>query len=137
VRIFFSVISILVSFAFATQAAAIEIVNPVALTQPDTAAPGAIGLTIVNKAGADKLVSTKTPVAKIAQIHNNKIKRGKMRMRRKSGLQIGANTVTTLKTDGLHIMLMGLKSPLKAGMTFPLTLNFENAGTVEVTVTVQ
>ena len=58
-------------------------------------------------------------------------------MRRKTSLDIGANTIVKLQHSGLHIMLMGLKSPLKSGMTFPLTLNFEKAGSVEVTVTVQ
>jgi copper(I)-binding protein len=36
----------------------------------------------------------------------------------------------------MHVMLMGLKEPLVEGKFFPLTLNFERAGTVEVTVTV-
>jgi hypothetical protein len=38
---------------------------------------------------------------------------------------------------GLHVMLMQLKQPLKVGDTFPLTLEFEHAGKVEVTVVVQ
>ena len=31
----------------------------------------------------------------------------------------------------------GLKAPLKEGTSFPMTLQFERAGTVEVTVVVQ
>ncbi len=96
-----------------------------------------MALTIINNAGADTLISAKTPVAKMAQIHSKKKKRGKMRMRRKTGLDIAANSVVKLKHSGLHIMLMGLKSPLESGTTFPLTLNFQNAGPIEVTVTVQ
>ena len=34
-------------------------------------------------------------------------------------------------------MLIGLKEPLKEGATFPMTLQFERAGTVEVNVVVQ
>ena len=34
-------------------------------------------------------------------------------------------------------MLIGLKKPLKAGETFPLTLTFEKAGNISVTVPVQ
>ena len=35
-----------------------------------------------------------------------------------------------------HLMLMGLKAPLKAGSSFPLKLKFEKAGEVTVEVTV-
>ena len=38
---------------------------------------------------------------------------------------------------GMHLMLIGLKAPLKEGTSFPMTLQFERAGTVEVTVDVQ
>ena len=39
-----------------------------------------------------------------------------------------------LKPGGDHVMLMGLKAPLKQGDAFPLTLVFEHAGDVTVTV---
>jgi hypothetical protein len=38
---------------------------------------------------------------------------------------------------GMHLMLVGLKEPLKDGARFPMTLEFERAGKVEVTVNVQ
>jgi len=38
------------------------------------------------------------------------------------------------KPGGMHIMLVGLKQPLKAGDSFPLTLAFQKAGAVETTV---
>ena len=34
-------------------------------------------------------------------------------------------------------MLMGLKNPLKEGDSFPMTLTFEKAGTIQVTVKVE
>jgi periplasmic copper chaperone A len=40
------------------------------------------------------------------------------------------------KPDGMHIMLLGLKHPLKAGDSFPLTLTFDKAGAVETMVKV-
>ena len=36
-----------------------------------------------------------------------------------------------------HIMLFGLKKPLVAGERFPLSLQFERAGTVQVEVQVE
>jgi len=39
--------------------------------------------------------------------------------------------------SGMHLMLIGLKEPLKDGARFPMTLDFERAGKVEVTVIVE
>jgi len=38
---------------------------------------------------------------------------------------------------GLHIMVVGLKQPLKEGQTFPLTLTFEKAGKIDVMVPIE
>jgi copper(I)-binding protein len=38
---------------------------------------------------------------------------------------------------GFHLMLVGLKQPLKEGATFPMSLQFERAGQIEVKVVVQ
>jgi hypothetical protein len=39
--------------------------------------------------------------------------------------------------SGYHLMLMGLKAPLKDGDRFPVVLNFKRAGEREVMVWVQ
>ena len=44
---------------------------------------------------------------------------------------------TILRPGGAHVMLEGLKQPLKIGETFPLTLTFKNAGQLRVEVEVQ
>ena len=41
---------------------------------------------------------------------------------------------TVLQPSHLHVMLMGLTEPLVEGQSFPLTLNFERAGSIEVKV---
>ncbi len=43
----------------------------------------------------------------------------------------------TLAPGGYHIMLMGLKQPLKEGDSFPVTLGFQGSGQVTSTVTVR
>jgi copper(I)-binding protein len=52
------------------------------------------------------------------------------------GIAVPAQQTVELKPGGLHVMLMGLKHPLVEGETFPLTLEFEHAGTLEVEVTI-
>jgi len=43
----------------------------------------------------------------------------------------------TFAPQGAHVMLIGLKAPLKKGASFPAILHFEKAGDVTVEVTVQ
>ena len=42
-----------------------------------------------------------------------------------------------LQPGAYHVMLTDLKRPLQAGDTFPLTLGFEKAGSIEVSVVVE
>ena len=105
-----------------------------AMALADTSKPGAVALTI-EADSADRLVGISTPIAGVAQVHNSKMKGKKMRMRRTESFDIPAGT-TEMKHGGTHIMLMQLSGPLVAGDHFPMTLTFENGGTVEVTVTV-
>jgi len=86
---------------------------------------------------ADRLVSLSTPVAKKAELHTMSMQGMVMKMRPLPGLDIPARQPVTLKPGGDHIMLMGLNQPLRAGQTFPLTLDFEKAGSRSVTVTVE
>ena len=63
---------------------------------------------------------------------------GVMQMREVAdGLNVPAGGSVTLKPGSYHVMLIGLKRPLTAGETFPLTLSFAKAGNISVTVPVQ
>jgi copper(I)-binding protein len=43
----------------------------------------------------------------------------------------------TLAPGGIHIMMMGLESPLEEGASHPLTHTFERAGTLETSFVVR
>lgn len=98
-------------------------------------AGGAAGafLTIHNEGDADKLVSVTSTAASDVQLHVT-IKDGDvMKMRpMDDGLDLPTKGEAVLQPGGSHIMLMGLKAPLKEGDSLPLTLHFAKAGTVEV-----
>jgi copper(I)-binding protein len=99
---------------------------------------GAAYVTIVNKGDADdRLVSAATPASDKAQLHETIEDHGVMKMRPLPALEIKAGATVTLVPGQMHVMLVGLKAPLKLGDTFPLTLTFEKAGPVEVTVKVE
>ena len=61
-----------------------------------------------------------------------------MRMRPvKDGVEILPGRSVEVVPGGLHIMLMGLAAPLKEGDAFPLSLRFEHAGTINISVHVE
>ena len=52
------------------------------------------------------------------------------------GVALDPHKPVAFHPGAMHIMLEGLKGPLKVGSTFPLTLTFEKAPPQTVTVTV-
>lgn len=96
-------------------------------------------LTIANKGqAADKLVAASSPSAGKVEIHTMEIVNDVMVMRPvDGGLEIPAGATVELKPGGLHVMFMAVKEPFKEGGTVPVTLEFEKAGKVEVTLPVQ
>lgn len=94
---------------------------------------------IENKGAAgDRLVRASTPMASRVEIHTmNLDAHGVMRMREIDGVALAPKAKVQMKPGGgLHLMLIGLKEPLKEDATFPMTLEFERAGKVEVKVIV-
>lgn len=122
--------------AAAVKAGDIAIEQPFARATP--AKVGGVFLTLKNSGGtADKLLKAASPVATNVELHTH-IKDGDaMRMRAVENIPVPANGQTALEPGGYHIMLIGLKQALKEGGSFPLTLTFEKAGSVTVSVPVQ
>ncbi len=96
-------------------------------------------LTIENKGSApDKLIGASADVAGEVEVHEMAVKDGVMTMRPlERGLTIDPGKTVKLAPGGYHLMMMNLKSPLKQGDKVPLTLQFEKAGKVAVTLDVQ
>jgi periplasmic copper chaperone A len=59
-----------------------------------------------------------------------------MKMRPLDGVEVPAGGTAEFSPGADHIMLIGLKAPLKAGDRFALTLRFEKAGEVAADVAV-
>jgi copper(I)-binding protein len=99
---------------------------------------GGAYLTIENKGkDADKLVAVSSPIAESVQIHTMSMDGDVMKMREVDGIELKpASKVEMMPGHGYHLMMLGLRQPLKAGDRFPLTLTFEKAGKTEVSVIV-
>lgn len=86
----------------------------------------------------DVLLSASAPVAAKVEVHTMSMEGDVMKMRALDKLEIkGGEKVDMQPGAGVHLMLMGLKQPLKAGDSFALTLNFRKAGKVKVEVAVK
>ncbi len=103
-------------------------------------APTAAGfLTITNRGTTvDRLIAVRTSIAAQAEIHEMKMDGNIMRMRDlANGIEIPAGATVTLAPGGLHLMLMGLKTPITKDKHVPLKLVFEKAGSIDVELAVE
>ncbi|MCP5027239.1 MAG: copper chaperone PCu(A)C [Actinomycetia bacterium] len=62
---------------------------------------------------------------------------GAMTMQEVTSIPVAVGETVSFAPGGLHVMLMGLVDPLEVGDEFDVTLTFENAGDVVVTVEVR
>jgi periplasmic copper chaperone A len=105
-------------------------------------APGqdsaSIQLTITSKKDAT-LIGVASGSAQSGEIHTMVMEGNVMKMRMIESLPLPAKTPVALGEDGNHLMLIGLKAPLKAGrkLPFALTVKFANGQTQVLRVLAQ
>lgn len=86
----------------------------------------------------DRLVAVDSDVAARVELHMTAMEDGVMRMRHvEDGIEVPAGGMAELQPGGFHVMLMGLTGPLEEGSRFPVTLTFEQAGTITIDVAVK
>lgn len=143
---FRSILTLAIAFTFGAAAHAhdykagdLRIQHPYARAIVAHQPSGAAYLAIENKGkNADKLIAVSSPVAKSAEIHTMSMDGNVMKMREVDGIDIKPSARVAMQPGhGYHIMLVGLKQPLKPGDKFPLTLTFEKSGKVDVSVSVE
>ena len=92
---------------------------------------------INNGTGADRLIGVKSDVAAHTMLHSTSMEGGVMRMRHLSdGLEIPSKAAVELSPGRTHVMLMGLKDPLKRGEKFTLRLRFKRSGEKDAVIKV-
>jgi hypothetical protein len=118
--------------------AQIEVMSPWARATPAGAESAAAYMTMINNGQtADRLVAVSTPVAAVAEMHRTVNDNGVMKMLPVDGVDLHAGAQAVFKPGGYHVMLTKLARPLEVGQSFPMTLTFEKAGPITVTVKVQ
>ena len=85
----------------------------------------------------DRLIAASSDVAKRVELHTHLEENGVMKMTKlEDGMPVPAGGMHALKRGGDHVMFMGLTRSLEHGDKFELTLTFEHAGDVTLTVPV-
>jgi periplasmic copper chaperone A len=123
----------LVLFTASLAAAATVEVRDAWIRTPPPGAPTAAGYATVTNHGisSDRLTGAYSGGAASVGLHQMSMAGGVMRMRPiTGGLPIGASASVSLTPNGDHLMLTGLKAPLKAGQHVKIVLQFQRAGNV-------
>ena len=119
------------------QVGGISIGHPYARATLPGQRTGGAYLRLENRGGADRLVAVRAGVSAGVELHDMRMEGDVMRMREVDAIEVPSNQAVVLQPGGLHIMLVGLKAPLKEGDRFAMTLRFAQAGEVTVEVAVE
>jgi hypothetical protein len=85
-----------------------------------------VDMSITSKQAAT-LIGFSSPACKSAELHSMTHEGGVMKMREVKEVSLPAGQRINLGESGYHLMLLGLKAPLKAGEAVPLTLSIRQA----------
>lgn len=83
------------------------------------------------------ITGVSSKAAQSGEMHTMEHKNGMMKMYEVKSISLPANERMEMTLHGYHLELVGLKAPLKAGTTVPLTLDIELSDRRKVKVDVQ
>lgn len=109
----------------------------VRLAPPGAAATGAFMRISNSGAGDRQLIRADSPVAQTVELHTHVNENGMMKMRPVARIEIKAGSYTDLKPGSYHVMLIGMKQPLKDGDSVPITLTFDQGPQQQITAPVR
>jgi hypothetical protein len=122
----------------ALASAQVAIEDPYARAASPSAISGAAFMQIMNMGEAeDRLVAAASDVAERVELHTHVMDGDVMRMVEvEEGFAVPAGESISLERGGMHVMFLGLNRPLTQGDEVEVTLTFEQAGDVTVTIPV-
>lgn len=103
---------------------------------PANATTAAVYLRISSVKDADRLIGAKVWNSDKAEIHNTTTVNGQAKMALATPLAIAGASRVAFAPGGLHVMLTGLRAPLRQGDSFLIALEFEKGGTQTTAVRV-
>jgi copper(I)-binding protein len=85
----------------------------------------------------DFLISATTPVAERVEIHQHEMSDGVMKMKKIENVRVGTMKSVMFEPGGYHLMIFNPEQSFKQDERFPMTLEFRNAGKVEIELAVE
>ena len=83
------------------------------------------------------LLGAESPAARVVELHTMSMQEGVMQMRQLDRIELPGKRTVSLRPGGLHIMLIELTGPLRAGSRTTLNLRVQRAGGKEEIVPVE
>jgi len=118
-----------------TTSPTVKVHRPWARALPPMAVNGAAYLMIHNEGNSDDaILQINSPIADSVMIHQNVVSNGNVMMKHVGYLPLKGHGMVQFTPGGFHVMLKGLKKPLVAGESFPITVMMEKAGEIHATV---
>jgi len=119
--------------AIAEARAAISVTGAWTRATPGNATNAAVYLRVANAGTApERLIGVRAAMSETAQLHSG----GANMAAIEGGLVVPAGETLAFEPNGNHVMLMGLRAPLKEGDSFLIQLEFETGGSQTVAVPV-
>ena len=91
----------------------------------------------LTSASTAALVAAGSPVAGRVEMHSMSVEGGVMRMRPLPRVELPGGQTVKLAPGGMHLMLLDVKRPLKAGDKVPLVLSVQPSGTALTTLNIE
>ena len=129
-------LALTVLLAPAAAAAQAMVEMPWARATAPAAQTGAAYMTVTTTVD-DRITAVSSPVAANAELHETIEQNGVMKMEARPAMPLTGGKPLTMKPGSFHVMLLGLRAPLKQGDSFRLTMTFEKAPPVTVDVKVE
>ena len=85
----------------------------------------------------ERIVAMSSPLAARVEWHDMRHENGRMEMSQRLKPELPAGSRTSLAPMASHLMLFGLKQPLRVGMSVPLTLTLASGQKVRVNAEVR
>lgn len=111
----------------------IKVESPYVRLLPPSAPTTAAFMKLINSSPKEvKLINASSDCCNLVELHTHIMEDGMMKMRQVKSISIPAKANIELKPGSFHIMLIGLKSPLKEESIVKIKLNFDNKETIEI-----
>lgn len=121
------------SLALAADKSAVTVENSYARAVPPTARNSGAFMLIRNDSDQTrKVVSAKSNISQVTELHKHINDNGVMRMRRVDAIKIPPHGTVELKPGGYHVMLINLNHPLKPGDPVHIDLTLDDGSVLPI-----